>query len=159
MMGNKIFEIPVYAMPKKDFYKRWERIINREFDELVSMGLNEDKAKETIDQLYFPSIVWDYNQIIGYFVISIDPNDVVAEYFSTQDTVFRIDSKSRHFMSLTPRIIRLHICNCTNDEIADKIKELVDDCKSYIDKRFYIDDEIFNRLLHYIDYNRIISET
>lgn len=159
MMGNKIFEIPVYAMPKKVFYKRWEKVKNKTLDMFVSSGWKENEAKRTIDQLYFPYTVFDYNQIIGYLIISINSNDVFADYFYTEDEVFRIASKRRHFMSLMPSIDHLRIYGCTNNEIADKIKELVDDCKSYIDKRFYIDDEIFNRLLYCVDYNRIISET
>lgn len=71
MTERKLLEIPIYSMSKETFLKRWNHRYDKRVQDLMLSGHRTyETAKKDARVCTFPYNVWEYNQIIGYIVIS-----------------------------------------------------------------------------------------
>lgn len=154
----KLFEIPIYAMKKEEFCKKWDK-------EIKKYNIHSEEEYKDIKNLFFPMTVWEYNQIIGYIVIQIIKReygtDIEFEWYQSDKEKFIFKSKRKNFI-YNSTLLGFHFFieeNDNNNRIKFKIKEML--CELLKDEQFknrYIDLSIFEIQLKYLDIMKIIND-
>lgn len=152
----KLFEIPIYAMEQAEFDSKWDKE-NRKYN-----VHNEEEYRE-IKNVFFPMTVWQYNQIIGYIVISLVKYgygaDIDFEWYQSRKERFVFNSKRKNYIeNFSLQGYHFFIEKYyDNERIKLEIRELLDDLleDEYLKKR-YIDLSMFEIQLKFLDIKGII---
>ena len=162
MTERKLLEIPIYSMSKETFLKRWNNRYDKRVQDLMLSGHRTyETAKKDARVCTFPYNVWEYNQIIGYIVISISFNDVYFHQFRSLDSVYRFDSRVKHFIQHTERVNNHFpvLSHYTNEEIKENIRHWVYSLSKEIESDgHYLDISAFENILGYLDIRRFIDD-
>lgn len=152
-----LFEIPIYTMDKEKFENKWRKKEQRYF-EMSSCETFEEYKKETRIS-FCPCNIWQYNQIIGYIIISVSKNDVwFGRYLADIDRII-FDSKQKRFMNNKPMNgMHFYTSGMDNSKIISLTKEMLENVvKQFIDKKYYVDKTVFNNLIDNVDLKGIMQ--
>ena len=138
---NTIFEIPIYSMSEK------------EFNEILK------QCKKT-EIIFYPAEIWKYNQIIGYIEVNVKKEKIDIDIHCTLDKKICATSKTKHLIQkLQKKIDSFDITEMDNEAIKNEIKKWLDETiKEELNKRFYIDKNVFNNVIEYIDIRKMADE-
>lgn len=157
MVQKILFEIPIYTMDKEKFENKWRQKEQKYF-EMSSCETFEEYKKET--RLCFcPYNIWQYNQIIGYIIISVSKNDVWFERYLADIGRIIFDSKQKRFMNNKPiNGMHFYTSGMDNSKIIALIKDMQESVvKQFIDKKYYVDKTVFNNLIDNVDFKGIMQ--
>ena len=159
MEKTTLFEIPIYAMSKKEFNKRWDKQKKTLYDTYISHGHSEEDTKYYVSKFSFPRSLWEYNQIIGYIKISVSKHDVWFDIYCSLDKVYYADSKQKHFIQdIQANGTHFYLSNPQDKEIKTKIFEWLRSIeRNYLRKSFYVDYSTFNNIIEYINIEQIMK--
>jgi hypothetical protein len=125
-----VFDVPIYSMSKKKYYKKLNIF-------LCKPGYTKISKSEKIDKMN-----WKYNQIIGYVEISITTNYVYFNIYFKQKNFSFFNKK--HWIKLhdvNNNHYRIKI-DYTNNNIKEEIlKYLINIENKYISKNYYLNKE------------------
>lgn len=156
---RKLFEIPIYALSRKELDKR----IKKDRTAFITKNnhIPEDIAVDVFDNkftLYKRN--WDYNHIVGYIQIFKQENNLKLELYLI------VEPKSKYYWkSNRKKFLRKQFTNgCNiylgqyenNIQVSKQLDCLLNDLKkNYIPSRYYIDTETYDNTKEYIDYKGI----
>lgn len=156
-MEIKIFEIPIYAMTQKEFDRRWDRDVSKAVEKIEEY--NKEQFQKGYELEHFDQMIWRYNQIIGYLVISFKNGSIWFDKYLTEDKIFRVKSYSKHIIK-DCKLSGYHFYvkpNIENKEIRANIIEWIKLFeKEHLNKRYYLDKDNFLNILKYIDFKTMI---
>ncbi len=123
--------------------------------------MDEKHFSELMYHSYYQKSLWEYNQIDGYLVISIDRKEVVFEEFGLFNPPERYfwDSKVRRFFE-PKRKPGMHLyCNGWDNQIfRERISSFLTDYGKELEKTGrYLDQECFLNLMQAIDFTQIVK--
>lgn len=153
----KLFEIPIYAMEQNEFDKKWDK-------EIRKYNIHSEEEYKEIKNVFFPMTVWQYNQIIGYIVISLVKydygSDIDFEWYQCKRERFIFNSKRKNYIE-NFSLLGYHSFiekDYDNERIKLEIRELLDDLlEDECLKNRYIDLSMFEIQLKYLDIKGIIN--
>lgn len=159
MEKKTLFEIPIYAMSKKEFTKRWDKQRKKMYNDFISFGHTDESARQGISLCCFPRSVWEYNQIIGFIKISVSRRDVWFDIYRSLDKIYYADSKNKHFIRYTPtNDTHFYVSNFIDEQIKQNIrKQLKSIEKDHLKKSFYVDYSTFDNIFEYVDIAQIMK--
>lgn len=157
----KLFEIPVYAMSRKNLSKRYCVFRKRLQDKQIPCS--EEHMNGLVELMTYPYRLWDYNHIIGYIQISIDRRDVLFDIF------LPMPNKERYRWRSERKIFLYNIlANGTHFYVSDQMRNediqvrtaemLREVIETHIPKRYCVDTEAFDHLNNKLDYISVIEE-
>ena len=158
MRKNKLFEIPIYAL-SRDVLERRANAFKQKMRQNSNLSDNEFML---LMEMY-PQQRWDYNHIVGYFVISIQDRDICLDQFvlSEELTKYQWKSNKKHFLR-NNMINGFHLrvsSKESNAEIGNKIVQLVEGAKNSLihKKGYFVDDAAFRNVVEKIDYQAFMK--
>lgn len=157
MLQKVLFEIPIYTMDKEKFENKWRQKEQMYFENSVYETFEEYKRETMIS--FCPYNIWQYNQILGYIIISVSKNDVWFERYLADMNRIIFDSKQKRFMSNKPMNgMHFYTSDMDNTKIIALTKEMLESVvKQFIDKKFYVDKTVFNNLIDNVDFKGIMQ--
>ena len=158
----KLFDIPIYSMSKKIFYKKWDNFFESEKKKFFSTCSLEQQNNhiEISKNVIRKQLTWEYNQIIGYIQVYFEMSDICFKIFypDIQRCVF--DSKQKHFVQ-DLNILGYHFHfddRNTNQDVVKQIDEWINIIKKNdIPKSRYLDLELYNFYKNKIDYLKLLN--
>lgn len=153
MKEIKILEIPIYSMKQEVFSKKWNNFFEKNYP--------KNEYFEDVKRIYFPRTVWQYNQIIGYLVITYSQNTIWFNEYGTLDRNIHAVSKTKHFIeNMYLGGYHFHIEDTmSNKGIQEEILYWINSFeKDIMNKNYYLDKENFIYLLKYIDIKNLIKD-
>lgn len=153
--GKTLFELPIYRVSEDEYYKSLnEHYQKRKIphdDPLYEESLNQNLRK------YFGGD-WKYNEIIGYLRFYKYANDIRCFYYKVNKKMI-IKTRKKQFIPIDDTLYKIIIIySYDNQQIAEKITEMVDWCSTLPDvHKRYIDREIFDNTVNCIDW-RVLLE-
>lgn len=158
---KKIFEIPIYALNKNKLNARVKKA-KQLLQNSMPPTLPEEQRKICEALCTYPQRMWNYNHIVGYISISIDPYDITFDVYLPTPAIERYDwhSKVKKFVyNISANGTRFYISDCmTTGDIRFRIAEVLDDViKTHIPKRYFVDREAFDTINPYLDYRGILN--
>ena len=162
MTEKALFEIPIYSMPEHIFEEYWQRQKDKLRATLLLHGHTEESAQKGISIAFNPYQFWKYNQIIGYVTVCVSMCDVILNISLTRDTVFRRNSKVKHYIESNNITVQWHDHvepSHTNEQIKKKIFELLEGLQADLSKKKHcLDLEIFNNVIEYVNVRKAIDD-
>lgn len=165
-----IFEIPIYSMPKKEFNEKWIRRIQKEYSNGLLQFYENRPPMITIDGHVpfkyhnYRKTCWKYSQVIGYIVVCFNGNEICAEalgefYANDKRKAFKYNRSSLPYIRVTHNTYtrfnisfdKKNMFFRTNDELIEKVKSCVMEEAARIKKPLFVDTEVFDRTIDYID--------
>lgn len=153
--GKTLFELPIYRVSEEQYYKS----LNEHYEKrkiphnnfLYEESLNQNLRKDFGGD-------WKYNEIIGYLRFYKYANDIRCFYYQ-DDRKRIIKTRKKQFIPIDDTLYKIIIIySYDNQQIAEKITEMVDWCSTLPDiKKRYIDREIFDNTVNCIDW-RVLLE-
>lgn len=158
----KLFEIPIYYTNSNIFNKKWDKERTRIITKLLYSGHSQSDAENFFKEISGDKRFWEYNQIIGYLVISIQDNDVNISLFMSKKQKIIFNKKSKVYIKAYPdRESHFYVSTRTTDiDIKARILEHIEEHKKTIKdihKNYYLDMTIFNNLIEHINIQQMIS--
>jgi Zn-finger protein len=155
-----ICEIPIYGSSQNKFNEYW----NKQADEYVRKCVAISPDRKDVAELpwvILRTVMWKYNQIVGYIRILLNKNDVYFEEFRSFSQ-YRRSSKTRPFIQYDSAF-HIPIGNKkTNAQIASKIKKYLQLIINEILKNhpnYYVDVSTFSNIIDHLDLMSIIHAT
>lgn len=154
-----LFEIPIYAMSKKEFNKRWDKQREKMYNNFISLGNTDEKAQIYISRFCFPYSIWEYNQIIGFIKISVSGREVCFNLYCSSDKIYHAHSKNKHFIQYEPtNSTHFYVSDLIDEKIKQNIrKQLKSIEKDKLKKKFYVDYSTFDNIFEYVDIAQIMK--
>lgn len=156
----ELFNIPIYSYSKAEFDQKWENKKLEGVKSWLESGKTVQQAKYLVQEFSHPYCIWKYNQIIGWFNVSIrEQNDIFIEVFLTDAKTIRFDSTRKTFVvEKTSTNMHFDTTGMNNQEIVERIYQIISNYqKEKLARSRYIDFTNFNNVYQYIDYNKIIK--
>lgn len=159
MDKKTLFEIPIYAMSKKEFNKRWNKKKAEMYKSFISHGHTDENAKMYVSNFTFPRCLWEYNQIIGYIKISVSKHDIWFDVYCSLDKSYYADSKQKHFIqNLHTNGTHFYVANLSEERIKATIHDwLICIQKDHLRKNFYVDYSTFNNVIDFVNIEQIMK--
>ena len=157
----KLFEIPVYAMEKKELNLKYHQCAQKMRAELADRP--EETIQRCIEIQMYPQRLWDYNHIVGYIVISVTPQDVVFHiYLPTPHKERYVWSSGRKtfLCDISANGTHFYVSDKTeNRDIQKRTAEMLNGViNDHIPKRYFVDKEAFENLNGMIDYRTAMEK-
>lgn len=157
----KLFEIPVYAISRKNLIDRYRSFCAKLKNEHPSCS--EEHMTSLVALMTYPYRLWDYNHIVGYIRISTNGRDILFDIFLPEPHKDRYHWRSEHKVFLydisangTHFYVSSKMCN---DDIQVRAAETLQAIiETHIPKRYFVDTEAFYHLNPNLDYLGIISD-
>ena len=156
----ELFSIPIYALTKNNFEQKWQKRDKECFDFWIKAGKTKQKAINLTLENGYPFRIWKYNQIIGWFNVSIkETNDIFIEVFLTTTKQIRIDSTRRNFcVERTSNNMHFDTTGMSNKDISETILKIINNFKdNNLSKNRFVDLTNYYNVFQFIDYNTIIN--
>lgn len=161
MIERKLLELPIYSMSEEAFSKRWNHHYEKRVRELMLSGHRTyEAASKDARVCTFPYNVWQYNQIIGYIVIFISSNDVYFKQFRSLDSVYRFNSRTKHYIQYTESVNNHFYISSrnTNEDIKEHIKKWIHSFSDELESQgLYLDISTFENIFDYLDIRRFVD--
>lgn len=160
----KLFELPIYHYDKQTFEKKYSAIIRKRRQEYAEEHgeMDEKHFSALMYYSYYPKSLWEYNQIDGYLVVSIDRRDVLFEEFSVFNPPEKYcwDSKVKRFFEPARKPgMHLYSKGWDNQTFRERISAfLVGFGKELKKSGRYLDLECFYNLVEFLDFERIAEK-
>lgn len=155
-----LFEIPIYALSKSNFERKWEKRKKSEVDSYIKVGNSKERAFELFEKYNYPKNVWKYNQVIGFINIFVIGDDIELKLFCSREKNVRVTFQKKYF--ITDCMINgthFYVEDKDNDFIKNEIGEFLEMIKEEIlPKKYYVDDSAYKNVIEYIDLKGIISD-
>lgn len=155
----KLFEIPVYALSKKRLSDRIEYRVKKLKE--WSSSTSEEHLRKLIALDTYPQCLWDYNHIIGVMVVNVDGDDVELQWYAhVPKTRYYWHSYKKEFLQNTNMTgYHFRYLGLTNSTIKESLYRLVHGfAKELSRERYYVDLEVFNNVVHCLDFNKCFRE-
>ena len=156
---KKIFEIPIYALSRKELNKRVKNV------KAGFIAKNNYIPEEIAEDAYNNHLTlykrnWDYNHIVGYIQVLKQGNDLKLELYLTvepQNKYYWISNRKKFLRKQHLNGYRIYLGQYkNNNQVLEQLDSLVIDLqKNYIPSRFYVDTEAYDNTKEYIDYKGI----
>ena len=157
MERKRIIDIPIYGMSEKKFKGDYEKFCMRFFQEY------HDRADELIsvyEELHPGENCWKYNEIVGYFSVSLTSSDIWIDLYLTDTKRIVSRSPQKHFIR-NQYINGAHFrCKgMDNKTIKEGIIEHIKAAsKRTLPKSRFIDFEIFENTIDYFDIKQLMED-
>ena len=151
MQDMQLFIVPIYAMSKKNFDKRFESHVNH-------LSSNDEENKQILMKSNFISRIkiWEFNQIIGYVKVIATNSIFRFELWLDEKRRNRIDSvKKPEIRLLDTRYLNYNCCS-SNAEWQSQMVSKINAVVSHTFPRFYIDIDALQNILPYIKFDELI---
>ena len=167
--GKLLLTLPIYYHSKDDslnyfenkkikVIKIWEGVLSKNFSDLDKD--QQDRIEYIAERDHY--IPWEYNEIIGYIEIRFNCGKIFPFlYYANKKRLGpsikrKIILESYHDLPID--IIYKDIINCDNDQIKEKIYQIIDIVESSIPRKsFYISKRQLNDIMPLIDFTRLIN--
>ena len=154
----------------RDSYLRaWEQKIDKTY------GKNEEKALPEIHRYFYKHKLWEYNQIVGYIVVSVEPNDFQnsiklhifldkPKYNASKKVA--TPSNTRFNRSAFPAIecrevmseFEFVFCYHTENQLKREIKDWVERAiKKYVYGSLYVERALFDATIECTNVKKLIK--
>lgn len=167
--GKLLLTLPIYYHSKEEsinyFKNKRKKVIKIWEDLLDQKYLDLDKDKQEwieciIERDYY--IPWEYNEIIGFIEIRFNCGKIFPFlYFADRKRLGPSVKRKiilKNYDDLPIDKIYKDIINCDNDQIKEKIYQIIDIVHSSIPRKsFYISKRQLNDILPLIDFTRLIT--
>ena len=146
MMDKKyLIEVAIYRLPESKYYN----------------DLQEHIDKSNVDSAYSRKQFggdWQYNEIIGYLKFyQYDKCTIRCDYWET-DSKRKVRTRKKQFVQISDSYCNEKFSiNATNQELANILKEALTHCESRLSNRRYIDREVFDNTVDYVDWMAVLS--
>jgi hypothetical protein len=159
MLEKTIYELPIYSIKEKEFKKRWKEKRLKLRKEAFKNYANDDDAYREIDDIYYPSYIWKYNQIIGSLKISVTKQDVLFTIYCSRAERFFAFSKVKHYIvDSQANGTHFNVQGKTNESIKLEIKDWLKYIKKvHLRRNFFVDESTIENTLNYIEIRKIID--
>lgn len=162
-MGRVYFyDLPVYRLPREDYYKARDEYIENtlsppgtrqaeSFHRMAAIEPNSVVAWRSHLELSYGGC-WEFNEIIGYIRLHFLGAQVRGEYFgSSRKRIVRTRKKLFEYKTwkLAPEVSIEPPQG--NDEIVAAVREYIKDCRSELPRR-YLDASMFEAVAPYINW-------
>lgn len=161
-MLKYFFDLPVYRIPREDYYSAREKWIDAALYPPGSPFSEEMRARDARDpsqnvgmRAHFERAYggcWEFNEIIGYIRLHFLGTQVRGEYFAVSRTrIVRTRKKTLEYQTwkLAPEVNIRHPYN--DENILAAIRRYIDDCRKEVPRRF-IDTSMFDATAEFIDW-------
>ena len=167
--GKLLLTLPIYYHSKDDslnyfenkkikVIKIWEGVLSKNFSDLDKD--QQDRIEYIAERDHY--IPWEYNEIIGYIEIRFNCGKIFPFlYYANKKRLGpsikrKIILESYHDLPID--IIYKDIINCDNDQIKEKIYQIIDIVESSIPRKsFYISKRQLNDIMPLIDFTCLIN--
>ncbi len=155
----KLFEIPVYALSKKRLSERveyWDKKL-REW----SNSTSEEHLRKLVAFDTYPQCLWDYNHIIGVMVVNVNGDDVEIQWYAhvPKPRYYWHSDRKIFFQNTNKTGYHFRYLGLTNGKIKERLCSLVYGFVKELSKeRYYADLEVFNNVVHCLDFNKCFRE-
>ena len=155
MNSETIFEIPIYSMSEKEFDEKWEERISKDVKKIALKGHAEEEAWELAEYLTFEKRIWKFNRIIGYILISVCKQDIWFDLYLSDIQKFSYLGvpkpciQNQNLLGYHFRTVDLESNIKIRLRIIQELKKLI---KQHVKKKYYVEMNIFNRTIDYIDF-------
>lgn len=160
--SQTIFEIPVYALSRKELAEKYARFRQ---DLLGEDERNLSGHQDVVMYVKtYPFRMWDYNHIIGYIRISTNGRDIQFNVFlpTPHRSRYRWRSRRKIFLhNICANGIHFYVHDkMSSKDIRTRTAEMLGYViETYIPRRFFVDIEAFNLLNANLDYISIMRES
>jgi hypothetical protein len=166
--GEPAFEIAVYRKSPGELDKEYEARLKREVLRLEPrLASNDIDYKQTEAFRFVRSRSWEengtpypYNQIVGWVVIVVKHDQILAEYYKVADSKLTRHS-GRHPVRWQGKTFAIYLTGKeTNKRIVRRLLEelrLLSEESPF--KGRYVDTRAFERLSPYVDWRRMMRES
>ena len=163
MIGNFVFEIPIYSMTEKEFKHRWDKWEDDLRERSDQANHSEEETEEIVKSIMsnqYPRNVWKYNQIVGFVEISISNRDVVFNVQRTLDTRIQAVGKTKHYIQdMMTNGMHFPFDTMENEEIVTKIDTYLDSIEQELTKPFCLCRDTYNNIKNYIDFKGLVEQS
>lgn len=154
-----IYEIPIYAMPEKEFNRRKDKQKAKNIAYSMSLGNSEERAREIYSTYWHPEYLWKYNQIVGFLEIAIGSRDISFNVQKTLDKKMYALSKTKHFIQdLRTEGMHFPIGNMNNEEILSEVESYIESFQKEMPGKMCLYLDTFNTVKRHIDFRGIHTE-
>lgn len=149
-MVKSIIDIPVYSCTKEKYEALYHDYLSR----------FSDQALKYVKSYGFPNSIWEYNNIIGYISVSLDPykRDIIFDVYKHLGKIYIFTTKRRPVQNILSDGWHFKADNLSNYEIAQKTKEMVTEIAARYFERRYVDMQTFENIINYIDFRKIMED-
>lgn len=153
----KLFEIPIYSMREEIYEKRCMNFIEK--TAMETSATNYESFYAHLKETRLLKRPWLYNQIVGYIVISYYQESIWFDEYATLDRKIQAIGNKKHF--ITNMMLNGHHFyvskDMTENSIRENIRYWIESIKkNVLNKIWYLDTEIFENQLKYIDIKKMI---
>ena len=138
--------------------KIWEGFLSKNFSDLDKD--QQDRIEYIAERDHY--IPWEYNEIIGFIEIRFNCGKIFPFLYYANKKRLGPSVKRKiileNYHDLPIDIIYKDIINCDNDQIKEKIYQIIDIVESSIPRKsFYISKRQLNDIMPLIDFTRLIN--
>lgn len=157
MERKRIIDIPIYGMSEKKFKDDYEKFCKR------LLHKYHDRPDEHIslyEELHPGEKCWKFNEIIGYFSVSLTSSDIWIELYLADTKRIVSRSPQKRFIR-NQHINGAHFrCNgMDNKTIKESIIEQIETARKHtLPKSRFVDFEIFENTIDYIDIKQMMED-
>ena len=169
IFGKLLLTLPIYYHSKEEsinyFQNKREKVIKIWEDQLEKKYSDLDKDQQ--DRIEYIAerdhyIPWEYNEIIGFVEIRFNCGKIFPFLYYASGKRLGPSVKRKiilkNYHNLPIDIIYKDIINCDNDQIKEKIYQIIEIIESSIPRKsFYISKHQLNDILPLIDFTRLIN--
>ena len=160
---KKICEIPIYHLTREAWDKKAyaEKGRDRENYMAVHSIIDEEHFNRMMTGKYYPKTMWDFNYLDGFLVLYIDKRDFLLEEYGIYRPPAKFYWKSeikRWFIPTNRSGLHFSINGMNNEEICQRLVELIDIYKKEAEKGRYVDDSCLRNILPAIDFLSLIRD-
>ncbi len=169
IFGKLLLTLPIYYHSKeesinyfknkrKKVIKNWEEHLDQKYLDLDKD--QRDRIEYIIERDHY--IPWEYNEIIGFIEIRFNCGKIFPFlYFADRKRLGPSVKRKiilKNYHNLPIDIIYKDIINCDNDQIKEKIYQIIDIVESSLPRNsFYISKHQLNDILPLIDFTQLIT--
>jgi len=159
-MENCLFTIPIYLRSSEQY----ETERQKKESELIAKDGEDEFGRKV--ELNWPA--WEYNDIIGFFEIVINPGKIICvhRHITNAKRIVRVPTRRnkfiiQHLLDLTYTDYAKNLVDYYNNpdiEVKERLSKILDELEKYVKKKkYFINIDYFRNLLASLDLEKFIQ--